>query len=173
MLVEDDLDYATYLAHVLRTSGGHAVTHVGDAEAALTLLHPAAWDILITDVDLPTLSGLEIQRRVRQTAPDLPVVIVTAHASLDNAVAALRSDANEFLPKPIRPEQLLEVVAELVQIAAEKAERSRRRVLAIGAHPDDVEIGVGGVLLSHRARGDHVAVLTLSHGARGGEADAR
>jgi LmbE family N-acetylglucosaminyl deacetylase len=52
-------------------------------------------------------------------------------------------------------------------------ERAGRRILAIGAHPDDVEIGAGATLLAHRAAGDEVFVLTLSAGARGGSAPAR
>ena len=51
--------------------------------------------------------------------------------------------------------------------------RARQRVLAIGAHPDDVEIGCGGTLAKHRAAGDDLMILTLSHGAQGGEARLR
>ena len=53
------------------------------------------------------------------------------------------------------------------------AERARRRILAVGAHPDDVEIGAGATLLAHRAAGDELVVVTMSAGGRGGDAAVR
>jgi LmbE family N-acetylglucosaminyl deacetylase len=67
------------------------------------------------------------------------------------------------------------VVDRLAREGRERQDASRPReyVLAVGAHPDDVEIGVGGILAAHRAAGDQVVILTLSRGARGGEAADR
>ena len=86
---------------------------------------------------------------------------------------ALRGGADEFLLKPLARGPFLEKVAELAQRA--QAERRDRRhvVVAIGAHPDDVEIGVGGILVRHRMRGDQVTVLTLTGGEHGGIASER
>jgi LmbE family N-acetylglucosaminyl deacetylase len=110
---------------------------------------------------------------LRRVAPDLPVAVVTAHATLDNAVTALRSRADEFLDKPLLPDRLLAAVTALVARGRAARLAGREVVLAIGAHPDDVEIGAGGTLLAHRRMGHDVAVLTLSRGARGGAAGRR
>ncbi|MET0933140.1 MAG: PIG-L deacetylase family protein, partial [Mycetocola sp.] len=90
------------------------------------------------------------------------------------AVSALRNAADEFLTKPVSSADLVSVSTRLAEeFRRAQASVSRNVVLAIGAHPDDVEIGVGGLLAAHRAAGDTVAILTLSRGARGGEADGR
>ncbi|TPX04990.1 response regulator, partial [Schumannella luteola] len=120
-------------------------------------------------------SGLDLLTAVRIDTPWMPVVIMTAHVSVDYAVSALRAQADEFLTKPIDSTRLVEVVTRLADEgrARREAVAQKQYVLAVGAHPDDVEIGVGGVLAAHRAAGDEITILTLSRGARGGDADNR
>ena len=108
------------------------------------------------------MTGLELLQALRRLAPDLPVAVITSHASLANAVGALRSHADEFLQKSMPPEQLLANVSALVAKGRAARLAARQAVLAIGAHPDDVEIGAAGALLVHR-----------SHGPRGLDPDAQ
>jgi len=115
-------------------------------------------------------------QQIRELQPDLPIVVMTAHVSVDYAVAALRAQADEFLTKPIGAVELVKVVQRLAadgRASRTAAAGPREHVLAVGAHPDDVEIGVGGILAAHRAAGDSVTILTLSRGAKGGEPDDR
>ncbi len=125
-------------------------------------------DVVVTDIEMPGLSGLELLAELRRLMPTVPVVVMTAHVSVEYAVSALRAQADEFLTKPLDNARLVESVTRLV-------EESRRRkaeaktgevVLAIGAHPDDVEIGVGGILAAHAAAGDQITILTLPRSAR-------
>jgi two-component system response regulator HydG len=119
-------------------------------------------------VEMPGMTGLELLQALRRLVPSLPVAVITSYASLDNAVSALRSHADEFLQKSVPPEELLADVSALVDKGRAARQAARQSVLAIGAHPDDVEIGAAGTLLVHRSMGHEVSVLTLSHGARGG-----
>jgi len=107
---------------------------------------------------------------VHAVKPNLPVIVMTAHASLDYAVTALRNNASEFLTKPVTSADLVTHVTRLVAEYRENAKNAPQQqvVLAIGAHPDDVEIGVGGILAAHSAAGDLVTVLTLTRGDREG-----
>ena len=171
LVVEDDPDAAGYMRTVLERSG-MVPSVVSNPQAALVLLSSQTFDLLLTDIELPGMTGLELTERVKATRPDLPIVVMTAHATLDYAVNALRMQADEFLFKPIRKPQLVEVVTRLVEQARVSA-RPSNVVLAIGAHPDDVEIGVGGTLAAHQAAGDQIVILTMSRGARGGEAHDR
>ena len=168
LVVEDDPEAASFLIQVLGVRGGFDVTHTADPVAALLRASSEPWDLVLTDVEMPGMTGIELLESLRRVAPDLPVAVMTAHATVHSAVSALRSRADEFLQKPLHPAQLTDTVSRL--IAKGRAERERRRevVLAIGAHPDDVEIGVGGTLAAHSQLGHEVAVLTLSRGARGG-----
>ena len=169
LLVDDDLALGEYLTRVLRRRGGFDVTHELDSLGALQRIETEQWDLLITDIELPGISGLELLERVRRLEPDLPVAVLTGNPTVDYAVSALRSSAAEFLQKPITSDDLIAKATELVEAGRLARAAGRETVLAIGAHPDDVEIGAGGTLLAHKAAGDLVAILTLSRGARGGD----
>jgi len=170
LLAEDDPDTAEFLCRVLRSRGGFEVVHELGAEQALRRMRSRKqWDLLITDIQLPGMSGLELLGRARELMPDLPVAVITAYPSVDYAVSALRGSAAEFLQKPISAADLVAKAARLIQAGRAARAAGRETVLAIGAHPDDVEIGAGGTLLAHSAAGDTVAILTLTRGARGGD----
>jgi CheY-like chemotaxis protein/LmbE family N-acetylglucosaminyl deacetylase len=172
LLVEDDPVAAHYTMHVLRKRGGFNVTHTPDPAVALKRASSESWDLVLTDVELPGMTGLELLDALRLVSPDLPVAVVTAHESVDRAVRALRSRADEFLQKPVRPEELLAAVTSLVA-KGRAARLARPIVLAIGAHPGDVEIGVAGTLLAHRGMGHAVSILTLTRGAGDGTESTR
>ncbi|QGQ19831.1 response regulator [Cellulomonas sp. JZ18] len=174
LVVEDDVDTAQYVRTVLGRRGGMAVTVVHDPSSALEQVAQHRFDAVVTDIQMPGMSGLELLVELRSRAPGVPVAVMTAFASVDYAVEALRRDADEFLVKPVAASTLLERVTALAAEGRRRATASSGGVvLAVGAHPDDVEIGVGATLASHRAAGDTVVVLTMSGGAVGGDADVR
>ncbi|HEY6277555.1 MAG TPA: response regulator [Streptosporangiaceae bacterium] len=172
LVAEDDGVSALFVTHVLTKRANFEVVHTPDPAEALEWARAEEWDLVLTDVEMPGMTGLELLESLRRASPELPVVVMTAHASVDFAVRALRGQASEFLQKPIQPEQLIETVTKLV--AQGRADRAKYGVvLAIGSHPDDVEIGAAGTLLAHRSRGDSINILTLCRGARGGVQDTR
>jgi LmbE family N-acetylglucosaminyl deacetylase len=171
LLVEDNSDHGALIGLLLRD-----VAHINWAtsgEAGVALFDTQDWDLVISDVDLPGINGLEVVRRAKAALPLVSTLILTGHTSFDNAVEALRAGADNFVTKPFDREALLTPVVELLALAAARKQASRRVVLAIGAHPDDVEIGCGGILLAHVSRGDTVVILTLTGGEQGGEPGAR
>jgi LmbE family N-acetylglucosaminyl deacetylase/CheY-like chemotaxis protein len=143
-----------------------------DASDILGTLDRHDPDVVVTDIEMPGMSGLELAGVLRERVPDVGVVVMTAHVSVDHAVEALRRRADEFLPKPVAAADLVAVVRRLGE-RRRAAVAARPVVLAVGAHPDDVEIGVGGILSAHREAGNQVVILTLSRGARGGDAEDR
>lgn len=173
LVVEDDPEAAAYVLHVLRNRGGFEASHIADPAAALERARAERWDLVLTDVEMPGMTGIELLEAVREITPQLPVAVYTAHPSVDYAVRALRNKADEFLEKPVRPDKLVETVTALVAKGRAAREAARQSVLAIGAHPDDVEIGAAGTLAMHRRLGHEVSILTLSRGARGGTEDTR
>jgi LmbE family N-acetylglucosaminyl deacetylase/ActR/RegA family two-component response regulator len=169
LLVEDDPDTARFITHVLSSRAGFHVEHAPSPRAALPRLAAERWDLVITDIEMPDMTGIELLESLRRAAPALPVAVITAHVTVDNALGALRARADDFMQKPLRPDSLVSSVSALI----ERGRGGRETVLAIGAHPDDVEIGAAGALLAHRAAGHRVAILTMSRGARGGQDDER
>ena len=115
------------------------------------------------------MDGLQLAAHAKRIDSRLPVLLVTGYPSLDAAVRALRSSVTDFLAKPLRRE---DVFAALDKAAAARAALVTR-VLAIGAHPDDVEIGAGGTIAQHIAARDRVTILTMSRGRLGGDPQRR
>jgi LmbE family N-acetylglucosaminyl deacetylase/ActR/RegA family two-component response regulator len=173
LLVEDDSEAASFVIQVLAVRNGYEVVHTSDPAAALRLAESASWDLVLTDVEMPGMTGIELLEALRRADPYLPVAVVTAHATVDMAVGALRNRADDFQEKPLRPAQLVAMVSGLVAKGRAARQARRQVVLAIGAHPDDVEIGASGALVAHGEMGHDVAILTLSRGARGGVEDMR
>jgi len=173
LVVEDDPEAAKFTVHVLSKWGGFDVSHTADPAAALMRATSESWDLVITDVEMPGMTGLQLLEALRAAAPAIPVAVITAHATVDNAVTALRHRADEFLEKPLQPKRLIATAHDLISRGRAARLAGREVVLAIGAHPADVEIGVGGALLAHHGMGHEISVLTLSRGARGGSECAR
>jgi LmbE family N-acetylglucosaminyl deacetylase len=159
---------------VLEKRADALVLAITDPRTALAQIAEFEPDIVLTDIEMPGISGLDLLNILRDKYPFLPVVVMTAHVSVEYAVTALRNQADEFLTKPVSSQDLLGLVARLAPQGRTRREANdTQTVLAIGAHPDDVEIGVGGILSAHRAAGDSIVILTLSRGARGGNVDNR
>ncbi|WP_435743149.1 response regulator [Microbacterium sp. PMB16] len=175
LVVDDDPDVALLVKTVLERRAGCVVEIAGDGRTAIERMAEVRPDVVVTDIEMPGLSGLELLAELRRTVPSVPVIVMTAHVSVEYAVSALRAQADEFLTKPLDNAKLVEAVTRLVEEGRRRREEGRPKevVLAIGAHPDDVEIGVGGLLAAHAHAGDAITILTLSRGARGGDADSR
>lgn len=173
-VIEDDPDVAFFMKTVLEKKADAIVIAITDPSKALAAIADFEPDIVVTDIEMPGISGLDLLKELRAQYPGMPVVVMTAHVSVDYAVSALRAQADEFLTKPIASAELVSIVQRLAEEGRTKRAASRQQVvLAIGAHPDDVEIGVGGILAAHREAGNQVVILTMSRGARGGDADDR
>jgi CheY-like chemotaxis protein len=107
LVVEDDPEAALFAVHVLANRGHFDVTHTADPAVALRLVVTEHWDLVLTDVQLPGMSGLELLDALRQIAPALPVAVVTAHAPAGMSQALRLNGADEYLEKPLRIASLL------------------------------------------------------------------
>lgn len=167
LLVEDDPDNGRLVEFIL-TRAGYQVDHHVLPVSALHALERNRYDLLLSDVRLPGIDGLELARQAKAIDRHLPIVIMTAHASVDAAVDAVRLGVADFLRKPLLAPHLVDTVRRAIGTRP-----TQERVLAIGAHPDDIEIGIGATLAAHKLRGDQVTMLTLSRGVGGGDPEER
>lgn len=115
LLVEDDPDAALLVTHILTRRGGFEVTHTPDPAVALALAAGQPWDLVLTDLDLPAMSGLELLAALRKTVPRIPVVLVTADpwdARPASAAAGCRPDA--ILTKPVPADDLIGALSAVI-----------------------------------------------------------
>lgn len=172
LLIEDDGVMAHFMTQVLAKGGGFEVVHAADPASALGHARSQSWDLVLTDVELPGMTGLELLAELRRACPGVPAAVITAHRAADDAMQELRGQADGFLEKPVRPDRLREAAAELVARGRAARQDGPQSVLAIGAHPGDAEIGAAGALLAHRSLGHEISILTLTRGAPAGDAAA-
>ena len=109
LIVEDEDTLCESLQRVFRREG-YEVDIADSAETAFRLLENNAFDLILTDVILPGISGIELIARYKEQNPNQKVIIMTAYASLQTAVEALRVGACDFIEKPIMHDELKRMV---------------------------------------------------------------
>lgn len=110
LLVEDDAALREALGETLQL-GGYAVCPCVSAEQALAELTRQSFSLVLSDVNMPGMDGHQLLQQIRQQQPWLPVLLMTAYASVERAVSAMREGAQDYLVKPFEPRQLLQEVA--------------------------------------------------------------
>lgn len=107
ILVVDDDPLTLQVARELLVDAGFAVFPCASARDALALLPGREIDVVLTDIKMPGMTGLELLAAIRRTYPEIPVVLMTAYAELDVAVEAIKKGASDFIIKPFKPLQLI------------------------------------------------------------------
>ncbi|ALU44802.1 sigma-54-dependent transcriptional regulator [Pseudoalteromonas rubra] len=110
LVVEDDAGLREALIDTLEMSGFECV-EADSAEQAVILLKQQVFSLLVSDVQMGAMSGLDLLRTVKLNYPDLPVLMMTAYATIDDAVEAMRLGAIDYMAKPFAPEVLLNMVS--------------------------------------------------------------
>jgi two-component system response regulator GlrR len=117
ILVDDDKDLLQLIAMRL-TAAGYAVTSVQSGEAALAALAVARPQVVVTDLRMQGMDGMALFDAIHRDSPSLPVVILTAHGTIPEAVTATRRGVFSFLTKPFEPKVLLDTVAEAMRLSS-------------------------------------------------------
>ena len=105
LIVDDD----TAHLHMLRTllkSFGHEVESATDGEDAITMVKEKPFDLILMDVRMAHIGGIEALRQIKECNPAIPVIIMTAYSSVDTAVEAMKLGAYDYLTKPLNFEEL-------------------------------------------------------------------
>ncbi len=137
LLVEDEPAVRMSVAYPL-CDAGHRVFEAADGAEAVSLISQHVFDVAICDIRLPKVDGLTLLRRLRREAPGTAVILMTAYANVDDAVAALREGAYDYVTKPFDTEKF--TLGIIARIAAERAlvkqrEQARAELAQTGAAP--------------------------------------
>jgi len=122
VLIIDDEPHIRQMMRFTLEGAGYQVDEAADGHAGLARLRDGAYDAIILDQKMPGLDGLQTLRLIRERTPDACVIMVTAYASIELAVDAMKLGATDFLRKPMTPEMLRGAVA--AAIALHPARRS-------------------------------------------------
>ena len=114
LVVDDQKNMRATTAMVLRQAG-YLVDEAEDGAAALKRLEGYGYDVVLTDLRMPNVDGMEVLRTVRQVAPETEVIVMTAYGTIESAVEAIRRGAYDFLAKPFKEDELLLRAAKAVE----------------------------------------------------------
>ncbi|WP_284179931.1 sigma-54 dependent transcriptional regulator [Rhabdaerophilum sp. SD176] len=139
LVVEDDRMVRRALVEWLGIAGHHVI-EAEDGASALAQLPQASPELVLSDIRMPGLSGLDLLARIRAVDSDLPVVLVTGHGDVPMAVAAMQGGAHDFVTKPYDPDHLAAIIARALTFRRLRAELAALRSGAAGAGPIEARL---------------------------------
>jgi DNA-binding NtrC family response regulator len=154
LLVEDEQTIAVTLRDDLEAAG-YDVVHVADGADAIRLLGQRSFDVVITDVRLPGADGLQVLAAAKRARPDTEVLVMTAHATVEHAVEAMRLGADDYVQKPFLNDHVIERLRRIGRVRALLSENQRLR----DALQDSSGQGLPGVIGRSRVMQDVFRVV--------------
>lgn len=122
LVVDDDKNLRLSLSLLLKQEG-YEVETAATAQAALEMLKTSNWDLMFLDLNMPGMGGIELLSKIYEQYPNLSVLILTANATLETAIKAIRLGARDYLLKPAEPREILTRVSDVL----EKKKPARRQ----------------------------------------------
>lgn len=177
LIVDDDPDLAELVAHGLTHHGLDTVV-CASAEQAFGVLESSSADVIVTDVNMPGMSGIEFCERIVANRPEIPVLVMTAYASLETAISAIRAGAEDYVIKPLQVDALALRLNRVIQARALQTEVSRLRRVLEKSERFDKLLGSSPPMqklydLMHRVLDSDASVLITGESGTGKEVAAR
>jgi DNA-binding response OmpR family regulator len=143
LVVDDEAEVRSSLARLLALLG-YSCDVAGCGRSALEMSRRADYDVVVLDIRMPGLDGVEVMQSMHREDPGLPIILLTGHASLDSAVAAVKSKAADYLVKPVGSDDL----ALAISTALERDGRAR----GVRTSTDERFLRVGCLMLDRQSR---------------------
>lgn len=161
MIIDNEEGLCRMMAAVLMDDG-HAVRTFTSPLEAMELFRPGIWDLVISDIKMPGIDGLEVLQRIKTREPDIPVIMITAFATVDMSIQALRKGAYDMLTKPFEPDELLFRVRNALTHNQLLTENEQLRQELAGKFNFDKIIGTSTILQQLLDKVEKVAVRDTS-----------
>lgn len=177
LIVDDELSMREFLSILLEREG-YEVAMAANAEEALGLIDNSLFDLVISDVQMPGLNGIELLARIKQSAPDTAVLMITAFSAADQAVEAMKLGAYDYISKPFKNEEIKILISKALEKQGLKRENT---ILRREAAQGDGFCGIIGKCAKMRELFDMIqkvassqsSVLILGESGTGKELAAR
>ena len=160
LVIDDDEDIREYLTDFLTTEG-FDVTALGNPGAAVDRIRDEVFHLVILDLMMPKLSGLDLLAQIRAVDDDIAVIILTGYPSLETASASIAHDVSAYINKPFTPAEFREVVARIAKKKGLVLRREDELHAAIGRQIRDLR-KARGLTLKQMARRTNLSVSLLS-----------
>lgn len=161
MVIDNEEGLCRMMAAVLMDEG-HAVRTFNDPIEAVNLFRSGIWDLVISDIKMPGIDGLEVLQRIKAIEADIPIIMITAFATVEMSIQALRRGAYDMLTKPFEPDELLYRVRNALNHNQLKTENQKLRKELAGKFNFDKIIGASTILQQLLDKVEKVAVRDTS-----------
>lgn len=161
MIVDNEEGLCRMMSAVLMDEG-HGTRTFTDPLEAVELFRPGIWDLVISDIKMPGIDGLEVLKRIKAIEPDIPVIMITAFATVEMSIQALRKGAYDMLTKPFEPDELLFRVRNALNHNQLASENQELREKLSGKFNFDNIIGASTILQQLLDKVEKVAVRDTS-----------
>ncbi|NVM22702.1 MAG: response regulator [Desulfobacterales bacterium] len=122
LVIDDELDMLTLLKMIIEDETDYAVETTNNPSEGLKMLMKTDYALVITDLKMPGLDGIELFEECKEIKPDVPVIIITAYGSIETAQEAIKKGVADFITKPFRKETILFTINRVLELATVKKE---------------------------------------------------
>ncbi|MGB8213403.1 MAG: response regulator transcription factor [Anaerolineales bacterium] len=151
LVADDELIERQTLTDILRLEGYH-VAAVANGEAAVDYVRHNPVDLVILDLRMPGMSGLDVVKVVYRISPDIEIILLTAHGSIESAIDALRSQVHDYLLKPASPAQIIDSVVRGLARRNSKLQAHEHQQTDVGADENAVITLEDGTIVDYGRR---------------------
>lgn len=141
IIVVDDDEVANKNLVRLLSREGYDVSGVKNGKAALSLISKSDFDLVLTDLVMDDIDGMEVLSKTKGISPDIEVIVITGYASIPSAIKAMKKGAYHYLEKPVRPEEVLHIVARAMEKRLLQAQVHELREALKGRQEEPLFIG--------------------------------
>jgi DNA-binding response OmpR family regulator len=151
LVADDELIERQTLTDILRLEGYH-VAAVANGEAAVDYIRLNTIDLIVLDLRMPGMSGLDVIKVINRISPDVEIILLTAHGSIESAIDALRSQVHDYLLKPASPSQIIDSVARGLARRRNKIREKERQQTDVGKEENAVVTLGDGIVVDYGRR---------------------
>ena len=122
LVIDDEVDMLMLLRMIIEENTDYDVKTTNSPTEGIKLFREEDYDLIITDLKMPGLDGIDLFDEFREIKPDVPVIIITAYGSVETAEEAMRKGVAEFIAKPFRKDTILFTIKRILELAQTKKE---------------------------------------------------
>jgi DNA-binding NtrC family response regulator len=131
LLVDDEINICKSCQRVFDKEG-YVTEFALSGKEALEKAFRENFDLIITDLKMPDISGIEVIKEIKQKQPDVPVIMITGYPSVSTAVEAIKLGADDYIPKPLKPDEILRAVDKAMEKTVDSREEAKEQPMKEG-----------------------------------------